>query len=385
MSGGWWVGQDELDEDQRDVMALDADTSALISGPPGSGKTNLLLLRANYLYLYGDTNLMVLTFTRSLTQFIASGAHQYDFPPSKITTSRAWGLKFLRGYGKSVVLSGKFEDDRALLADEIQAVIEENELANVYDAIMLDEAQDYLPREIDTFARLTPKLFCAADRKQKIYSGKESTKSILRHVDREITLRFHYRNGTQICRVADGLGRGFKGYSSLVETSQYNERENPSSVDRRRCVNLDEMAAVIVERVKTQISAFPGQLIGVICPKNTTLDALAERIRATELAASAVLLRDGSEEAFTPDKPLVLSTIHAAKGLEFRALHLAGCEHLDRFPLGPSLAFTAVTRAKTSLSVYHVEDLPGYLEGSLELLRPPKKRPTMDQVFGRKE
>lgn len=74
MSETWWVGQDELDDDQQRVIALSESGSYFVTGPPGSGKTNLLLLRANCLYLSGLRNINVVTFTRSLKEFIASDA-----------------------------------------------------------------------------------------------------------------------------------------------------------------------------------------------------------------------------------------------------------------------------------------------------------------------
>lgn len=48
MSSTWWVGEEELLPEQEDVLSIDLDKSILVSGPPGSGKTNLLLLRANH-------------------------------------------------------------------------------------------------------------------------------------------------------------------------------------------------------------------------------------------------------------------------------------------------------------------------------------------------
>ena len=112
MSGEWWVDQSDLDDDQRNIITLPLDDSILVTGPPGSGKTNLLLLRANNHYLTGQRNIVVVTFTRSLREFIAHGATQYDFPASKIMTCRAWQLDFLRQYGRYVKQSENFETDR---------------------------------------------------------------------------------------------------------------------------------------------------------------------------------------------------------------------------------------------------------------------------------
>ncbi len=48
MQETWWVAEGDLDDDQKKIAALPAKRSHLITGPPGCGKTNLLLLRAKY-------------------------------------------------------------------------------------------------------------------------------------------------------------------------------------------------------------------------------------------------------------------------------------------------------------------------------------------------
>jgi superfamily I DNA and RNA helicase len=49
MNETWWLGEDQLDDDQKKIIALKLKGSHVITGPPGSGKTNLLLLRAKYI------------------------------------------------------------------------------------------------------------------------------------------------------------------------------------------------------------------------------------------------------------------------------------------------------------------------------------------------
>lgn len=194
MSGTWWVGQNDLDDDQREIISLPLDDTALIEGPPGSGKTNLLLLRANYLYLAGLYNIVVLTFTRSLREFIASGANQYDFPVSKIMTCRGWQKDLLNQYGEYVKPSEDFEEDRSAFLTAMEVLADKYSLSNIFDAILLDEAQDYTPNEIRLFGRLTERLFCVADERQKIYKGKDPIEQIKNQVKSHHTLRFHYRN-----------------------------------------------------------------------------------------------------------------------------------------------------------------------------------------------
>jgi len=59
MEASWWKSIADLDDDQKRAIALDEDEDHLIVGPPGCGKTNLLLLRASYLHAKGVTNIKV--------------------------------------------------------------------------------------------------------------------------------------------------------------------------------------------------------------------------------------------------------------------------------------------------------------------------------------
>lgn len=385
MSGTWWIGQSQLDEDQRDIISLPMDRSVLVTGPPGSGKTNLLLLRANYLHLAGKANIAVVTFTRPLREFIASGAANYDFPASKIMTCREWQHDFMRQYEGNVDSAGAFEEVRKRFADEISRVVDRYSLSNIYDAILLDEAQDYLPEEIRIFAQLANKLFCVADERQKIYLGDDALGTIRDQVDDAKQLKFHYRNGVNICKVADGIAQKWHGYQPLAETCNYDEAANPSSVDRKRCGSFEDEVNTVLARIPTQSTAFPNELIGVLCPTNDGVSTIWDKLVHTEVADKAFLLSSGVAEAFPKGKHIVVSTFHAAKGLEFRALHLVGADQLSSgfFTNNRRMAFTAVTRAKTSLSVYHTGDLYGYFESAINALTPfNNNAPSLDDVFG---
>jgi len=382
MSETWWVGPSELDNDQSNIISLPLDTSALVTGPPGSGKTNLLLLRANYLYLAGHRNIAVLTFTRSLREFIACGASQYEFPTSKIMTCREWQNDFLRQYGNHLEQSGDFEKDRKAFLAAMTDLTDNLSLFKIFEAILLDEAQDYTPDEIRLFARLTERLFCVADERQKIYKGENSIDTIQSCVGKTHVLRFHYRNGVNICRVADEIAKNWLGYRPLAETANYDEKANPSTVDYARCKSIEEQIAMIISRLSTQRIAFPDQLIGILCPKKSTMNAIWDAIKVSEHSDSALLLHGSIRDAFPSDKQVIVSTFHAAKGLEFRALHLAGCDELKSFENNRRITFTAVTRAKTSLSVYHSNNLHPYFDAALRVLKPMPKPPSLNDVFG---
>src|SRR5216684_4497702 len=98
----WWVKREQLDKFQIELIEkLPLRESFLILGPPGSGKTNVLVRRAQFVRGQEMPNVLVLTFTRPLTEFVKTGCFDARgreiFPRSCVSTLKSW----LRGlYGK---------------------------------------------------------------------------------------------------------------------------------------------------------------------------------------------------------------------------------------------------------------------------------------------
>jgi superfamily I DNA/RNA helicase len=383
MDDTWWVKPDDLDEDQRKVIALPADGGYLVVGPPGSGKSNLLLLRANYLSLGSTPNLAILVFTRTLEEFLASGADRYSFDPSCIMTSTRWQRTFLRRHGVTPPDHERFEDERRALLEAMADVLEKRSIPREYQALFLDEAQDYWPEEIQIFGKLADSIFAVADARQKIYPGADPMDELKKLVKSTHELRHHYRNGRRICRVADALGKRMEGYRSLLEDANYKEQDLPSSVEIVGVSSAEQQTSAIVQRVQTQLKAYPQGLIGIVSPRQEDLNDLWNRLEASAIAEDAVLLhRSGDLRNFAFGRRVCVSTVHSVKGLEFRAMHLADAERFKNFPAQRQMSYVGVTRAKTSLTVYHRERLAGYFKEALDAALDDTPSPSLDDAVG---
>lgn len=381
MNDTWWIKEEQLDEDQKVFAGLGPTGNHLITGPPGCGKTNLLLLRAKYMYRAGQTNILVIVFTKTLQEFIQHGSNAYGLPGGVVLTLGKWQRDFLRENGVKFKPTGSFEEQREQLADEIAKLIDAKKMGKTFDAIFLDEAQDYLPAEIEAFGKLGKTLTAAADIHQKIYDV-DCMEEIRKIIKQEHPMRYHYRLGRKICILADGMKKNSAEYQPLLPTCNYNEPARPSSVELIPCQTFAEQTAKIVDKVRVQLKAYPDELLGILCPKNEELDRVWDAISKTDLAPLCMKQGGGDHSAFDDTKTIHVGNIHSAKGVEFRTVHLAYAESLKDFSYGRNIAFTAVTRAKTSLSIYHIGPIPGYLRQAFTELQPLPKLPTVKDLFG---
>lgn len=384
MEATWWTKPEQLDPDQKRAVSLSLSGDYVIVGPPGSGKTNLVLLRAAYLQAKGRSNFLVLTFGRVLREFIASGTDAAKVSPDRILTYNAWATEIARSHDPNLKLSNKFSERRTQLLNALKSLSDEDIRDHKLECLLLDECQDYTAEEITAISRFADQIYAAGDDRQRVYQAKGGI-AMLETRCEKIELRYHYRNGKRICRVADGIMSEVDSPEGLEATSQYKEAEMRSDAQCHPAEDLNAQIDRCIPEVVIQLRAYPGAMIGLLCPRTEDVARVYERLAASELAADVqVQLREAGYEPIDPDRRVMVGTIAGAKGLEFRAVHLLGMDRLSTIPTIQKqvrLAYTAVTRAKTSLAIYRASDLIGRLDNGLNALSAPNASVALDDLF----
>jgi superfamily I DNA/RNA helicase len=244
-----------------------------------------------------------------------------------------------------------------------------------YAHVVVDEAQDLHPAQWRVLRAAVPSgpddLFITGDPHQRIYDSRVSLGSIgIGTAGRSFRLRVNYRSTEEILTwsgrllapvtvdALDGDGTdSLAGYRSLL----HGRRPQAQGYATRQ-----EETESLVSRIRTLLSeGVAPHEIGVCARFNLSLDAAEEKLQA----AGIPVLRIKGKAPQGADG-VRLATMHAMKGLEFRAVSVLGVEegavpftreitprevdpsqHDDDLLRERCLLFVACTRAREALSV----------------------------------
>lgn len=370
----WWARRDQLDEHQLALIEdIPLRENCLVLGPPGSGKTNVLLRRAQFVRTQEMPNVLVLTFTRPLTEFIKTGCvvnrTREVFPTSLVLTLEEWLRGLYRQHKDPLPTRGaNLVDWKRSLAAGAQGLRARKHLPR-YDTIFVDEAQDLLEEEVTVLAEWAPVLFLVGDSRQKLYQQAEGLDAVRRIVSplQERSLPFHYRLAPQISQMADRILLPQSG-GALAGTGHY-EGPQPGTIDVHGPLAQQAQLAEAAQKLKQQIRVYAdlirqGDRLGVIVAQTENRErALKYFEDDPELRGKTKVIRSRAEDeadydpSFDPDVPVCILTVAGCKGLEFRGVHWLFCEELSHHHDNETY-YTVVTRAKSSLDLYHSSVLP---------------------------
>lgn len=369
MNNNWWRSKKEMDQAQKDFIGLPVEGRYLLSGPPGSGKTNLLLLRAEVLVGSGEKDILFITYTRSLADFIRSGAVAKGFvKPEQIRTFHSWAAEYV-SLNLSQDLSwndGQFDDDsRSAALKQLLAANAARHSEKMYNAIFVDEAQDLSIGELEALLELSDKVCVCGDDRQGIYH--QNGMGIADKIGLEThALTKHFRIGQEIAKVADRLMPPAKGGRSLESTCNYDPSvQGASTAIMHTCENRQIQLKKMHEIIEVQLDAFPGEALGIFCPTQDDRLEIKRYFMKTNLADRICVHGVDEGATFAGGAIIHIMTLHASKGTEFRCVHIFGAEGLRTFPLRrTTLSYTGVTRAKTALNVYKTGDTTAKMESA---------------------
>ncbi|WP_157994659.1 AAA family ATPase [Cupriavidus agavae] len=389
MEGTWWRQRQDLDPEQEALIGLPFDGRYLIVGPPGCGKTNLLVLRAAFLSKSGLKNQLLLTFGGVLSAFIDTGKKELD--SNQISTFHKWARKLcherIPNFSKKLEeatrgLTGQdeFNATRQFVAEEFLKMMGvQCAAAPMYEALFVDEVQDLFEAELKAISHACRRVTIAGDSRQSIYHG--DAMQIADALGFETKkLSAHYRIGKAIARVADKLQPPAKPDESLEATTNYDESTQQSRAEYLPQASRQAQFNTMLNELRQQRRAYPKEALAILIPRRAAYDELRAYFSGTDLEGFVAYHQEHDPTLFSSGAQIHVMTVAGAKGTEFRAVHLFACEDAQGPQDTAEFWYTAVTRAKTTLLAYSSPG-NGSVSPRLRSAFAQNENPTIDDLF----
>jgi superfamily I DNA/RNA helicase len=337
----------QLTEDQQNVVQAPITSSRIVMGGPGSGKSLVLVHRANFAVTtkkIKPNKTLLVTYTKRLKAELMDGLRKLDLKDVSVVTFDAlcWNL-YRKLLPKSPTPNPKTKNASSIVRQALLKELTENPIGPIYDFSLVDEAQDLDRTALSILAKISKTSTVAMDVRQQIYGiemNPEIAASILGVGVKQQTLLNAFRCTPNIVQLgsifleSEEETKHFLGSNLLVP----DEVETPKltyfeSVDKE----MDALKEALIERGQL------GQTVLILAPKN---EYVADIVREMSERGVRVLLRDDS--SIRGNIPEAL-TFHSAKGLTVDAVFLPSLDRVEEIYYRewnvPNLLFVAVTRA----------------------------------------
>lgn len=359
-----------MDLQQEQVARTLGEGHRVIHGSAGSGKTMILVFRAQQLAAaaQADRPILVLCYNRALSQRIEGQLRQRGVDERVVVrTFHSWCQELVKAYQldvpKGLAGSAYYE---ALAETVSRSVTSGLVPAGQYTALLIDEAHDFEDAWLEMAARMvtptTNSLLVLYDDAQSIYQKtrrKFNFASVgIQAQGRTSILKLNYRNTAEVLTLAMHCAQSL--LSDRAETDETMQSVLPVTAGRRGPVpvllvagNAREEAEWVAERVAQAISAgrAPDE-VAVLCRIKRHMDAVGLALQRKGIAFQS--MNTPGFRSFDWMRPSVkLLTLHSAKGLEFPMVVVVG---LDAMPAAGEpmdeevrLLYVGMTRATHEL------------------------------------
>lgn len=346
----WMVGRGSLTGQQEQIVNLPTDRNHLIVGTPGSGKTILLLHRANDLLSnrsVSPRHLRVFVFTNVLRDYIQAGAQTLNLPFEIVQSFYSWVFQLAQQEGIPKSKASRLEDRCRETLCALTQYFETEKVPSVLDAVLVDEGQD-LPKEAyRLFARAARHVTLFADYTQRLYSGGAPLKEALTGLgirSDPVTLMQNLRSSNNIT----ALAAQFLPARDRLNYVQTQARPNRGTIRIPLLFRAatpgqewDRMAEILKQEITRNAR------VAILTVDNAMVNSTYNHLSALNVPVQKIVAREAVETDFNDATPKIL-TLFSAKGLSFDTVLLPRItqNHYTHVGVSPlQMLFVACTRA----------------------------------------
>ncbi len=347
-----------MDLQQEQIARTLGEGHRVIHGVAGSGKTMILIFRAQQLAAGASAGqpILVLCYNNALAARIDAQLRSRGVDERvKVRTFHAWCEDLVRSYQLDVPAERRAADYWALLAKTVARAVESGFVpGGQYTALLIDEAHDFEDAWLQVAARMvnpdSRSLLVLYDDTQSIYQKKRKRFNFasvgIEAVGRTSILRMNYRNTAEVLAVALQCAQHLIGAerraaepamdSSSPDTADAAlgmEHVHPDSAGRRGPMPVliearherDEAEAIAQRIADSQANGRPLQEIAILLRTRFQMPAIEAALRRHSIPFASMndrRLRPADWAAAS----VKMITLHSAKGLEFPLVFIAGLQ-----------------------------------------------------------
>ncbi len=310
------VPPSELTTEQLRAVELGVQEHRLIVGGPGSGKTQILLHRADHLRRTlgaADGDYFIVVFTRALKHYLRSASHMLDIPEENIDTLDHWCIDSYRAHvgGRLPYDSARTMPDFAAIRRAARTLLERRSGPPPYRFVLVDEGQDLDPEAFEIIRRMARHVTVCADHKQQIYDSGSAEAAILRQLglrQRNLSLLETYRCTPYIMKLASRFIVDPQEAAEFVRQCRLSAggREVPLAY---LAADLDDESRRLTEVLRTRLSR--GETVAILVAKQRQMYGISKG-----LEEQGFDVETKNDLDFSSSRPKVLP-YHSAKGLTF--------------------------------------------------------------------
>jgi hypothetical protein len=383
-----------MDLQQEQVARTLGEGHRVIHGAAGSGKTMILIFRAQYLAAIArpEQPILVMCFNRTLASRIEALLRQRGVDERvQVRTFHSWCQDMVRSYQLTVPAGLKGDAYFEALAQVLQRAVDNGRVpGGQYSALLIDEAHDFEDAWLAMAARMvspaTNSLLVLYDDAQSIYQTQRRNFSFasvgIQARGRTSVLRLNYRNTAEVLALAvqcaQHLLLGDGGTASAAarikaaapdaaesaaaadQADDHVQRVSPASAGRRGPLPVLLQARDALQEAQWLAENLAAALAdGVPLHEMAVLCRTRQQMRPIEaaLARSGLPVQSMASQAFRQfdwnASAVKLVTLHSAKGLEFAHVCIAGLQAWplpgERLDDALRLLYVGMTRATQRL------------------------------------
>lgn len=335
--------ESQLSLEQKEVCFAPAESTALVYGPPGSGKTVVAIFRQNALKKKKQ-KVQVLVFNKVLSRYTAIDKTFYSWLHRWWSSATRKRFPMVEGY------QCDFARAIELIKNDYRSAIGAK---GNWGHLVIDEAQDFAPdahrmlRLVSKYfdrlpASERPSILILADENQRLQEHHNSTLEEIEEAyllgDNDIyQLRKNYRNTLEIANLAKEF---YTGLPTGIPESPTRRGDKPKLIATK---DLND----VVDRIERHAKAHENEEIGILVHYDATrkklFNRLQRRFEGTNLTVQTYSSRkndphnDATQLRFDTKGAITILCFASSKGLEFDTVFLP---QLQEIPVGDGNVMT---------------------------------------------